>query len=327
MKKVLVAHPDSDVRLEFSKKLDKFDSIEIVDKVRNPRNFFEEVRRSEPDVVILGSKFDTISGLDLLDRLMKTEPVPVLAITTEDELEQEEAVRALSYGAIDLVDPEESAEEIKGLIEIAAEAETTPYWEELETDIPEPSEDSEKVVVIGSSTGGPSALQFILKNLPEDLPAPVVISQHMSARYTRIFTQRVNKLCGLDLKEARDGERIEENKVYLAPGNKDMTVWRENGDLVLKLEEPVHEPTPSIDELFKSAAAAAGPNVIGVVLTGMGKDGVVGSRFIKAEGGTLIVQNRETSQIYGIGKHVVAQGDANKVLPLEDIPAEITRCL
>ncbi|MFB6208013.1 MAG: chemotaxis protein CheB [Candidatus Nanohaloarchaea archaeon] len=327
MKKVLVAHPNSSVRREFSKKISLLDGIEVVSKVRNPKNFFEQVKNSEPDVVILGARFEDISGLDLLDRLMKTEAVPVLAIAGEEELEQEEAVRALSYGAIDLVELEDSPEEIKALVEIAAEAETTPYWEEIETEIPVAAEDSNRVVAIGSSTGGPSALEFILKHLPGDLPAPVLIAQHMSPRYTKIFTERVNKLCELELKEAEDGEIIEENKVYMAPGNKDMTVWEENGELVISLEEPVHEPTPSIDELFKSISVAAGPRVVGVVLTGMGKDGVVGSRFIKAEGGTLIVQDRETSEIYGIGKHVVAQGDANEVLPLEKIPEQITRCM
>lgn len=326
MKNVIVAHSDSKVRMKLSRKIKEIKGVKTVEKVRKASNFFEIVEETEPDVILIGMQFEALSGLDLIDKLMKTTPRPVLAISSDNKVEKEEAVRSLSYGAIDIVDPKYDTEEIRPLLELASQAEEKELIYK-ETDLKDEISESEKVVVIGSSTGGPGTLEFILKNLPDELPIPILVAQHMSAKYTEIFTKRLNDLCEFEIKEAEDKEEIENGTVYFAPGNKDMTVKKEENTVQLRLEKGKHTDTPSINELFKSASRIFGTRTIGVILTGMGKDGVIGSKFVKSEGGQIIVQDRDTSKIYGIGKHVVNQGDADKVIPMDEIPSSIIRCL
>lgn len=324
MKKIMIAHQDSEVRDEVARKIRGLEGFNVVQKVRKASDFFEKVNKSDPDIVVLGMAFESLSGLDLLEKLNRTDPRPVLALASSD-LEKQEAVRALSYGAIDVLNPEYKQEEIRSLLEISQKA--RPEERPVESGSVESCSGEEKAVVIGSSTGGPGTLEFILKNLPDNLKAPILVAQHMSASYTALFSERMDGLCDFHVKEAEDGENIKQGIVYFAPGDSDMEVVDSGERELIKLSEPSETTSPSIDVLFESAAETYGDQVLGLVLTGMGKDGAIGSRFIKSEGGKVFVQNRESSKIYGMPKHVVNQGDADKVLPLKQIPEMLARCL
>lgn len=322
MIEVTVAHENSDVRSTLSRNLESLENVEVIKKIRKASNFFEKLAKNPPDVLILGMKFGDLSGLDMLDKLMRTDPVPVLAVSAGNEIEKEEAVKSLSYGAVDILSPDQSEEELDALLHMADRADKDDVSPEME-DIQEPEEISDRVVIIGSSTGGPGALEYILTNLPE-LSVPVLVAQHMSANYTSMFSERLDAICDFRVKEAEDGEKIEKGVVYFAPGNKDMKVLE--GEK-LAVEDPSHRTTPSINELFRSSSEVFGQRAIGIILTGMGKDGVVGSRFVKSEGGRILVQDRDSSKIYGIGKHVINQGDADRVLALKEIPQTLIGCL
>ncbi|MFB6175358.1 MAG: chemotaxis protein CheB [Candidatus Nanohalobium sp.] len=325
MTRILIAHQESGTRDTVSRKIRGLEGFQIVEKVRKAEDFFEKVNKADPDVVVLGMKFEKLSGLDLLEKLKRTDPRPVLALASDD-VEREEAVRALSYGAVDVLEPDYRPDEVRSLLEVSLKADEIVSGREVVSGSAECSGD-EAAVFIGSSTGGPGTLEFILKNFPDRLDAPLFVAQHMSASYTALFSERMDKLSEFEVKEAEDGEEVREGMVYFAPGDCDMRVVEEDDEKMIKLSEPSDTTSPSIDVLFRSAAEVYGDKALGVVLTGMGKDGAIGSRFIRSEGGKVFVQNRATSKIYGMPKHVVNQGDADRILPLEKIPEEMARCL
>lgn len=323
MTRILIAHSDPEVRKKLSIKVSRLESAEV-SKVRSASRFFEEVEKEDPDVVMLGVGFEKVSGLDLLDKQMKTDPVPTFMISEKEGWKKEEAVKAFSYGAIDFVSPENSLEELEALIKTAEEAEARDL-KKIGPGSQAVPESSEKIVVIGSSTGGPQAVEYILKSLPSNFPAPIVICQHMSREFTESFAQRLDELSSLRVKEAEDGDRVKEGSVYLSPGDRDTVIVEENSGPEIRLSQPGNGETPSIDKLFTSAAENFGSNTLGVVLTGMGDDGVVGARYIKAAEGSLMIQDKESSTVYGIASHIKAQGDADAELSLEEIPEELNR--
>lgn len=325
MTRILIAHQESGTRDTVSRKIRGLEGFQVVEKVRKAEDFFEKVNKADPDVVVLGMTFEKLSGLDILERLNRTDPRPVLALAS-DGVEREEAVRALSYGAVDVLEPGYRADEVRSLLEVSLKAGETLSGREAVSGSTECSGD-EAAVFIGSSTGGPGALEFILKNLPDRLGAPIFVAQHMSSSYTSLFSERMDKLSEFEVNEAEDGEEVRDGVVYFAPGDHDMKVVEDDGERLIRLSEPSETTSPSIDVLFRSAAEVYGDKVLGLVLTGMGKDGAIGSRFIRSEGGKVFVQNRSTSKIYGMPKHVVNQGDADRVLPLEEIPEAMARCL
>ncbi len=182
------------------------------------------------------------------------------------------------------------------------------------------------LVVIGASTGGPLALIEILPRLPKDLPAPILIVQHMPAGFTERLARGLSSRCDFEVHEARAGMLAEPGKAYVAPGNVYMTVIRGDRGLQLHLHQgpPVNSCRPSVDVMFRSAARATGRNTLALVLTGMGQDGVAGARAVRAAGGQVVVQDEATSVVWGMPGQVAAAGQADKVLPLGRIAAEVT---
>lgn len=320
---VMIAHRSHEVRSRLASKISRIGGINVSSRVRNPSEFFEKVEKTEPDVIMLGIRYDGVSGLDLIDRLMATEPTPVLVI---EEEENQETVKSFSYGAIDFVSAEEPVEDIKGLVELASNV-TQFSWSSIDEEVPEPPFDTGKAIVVGASTGGPGSVETIISNLPEDLPAPVFIAQHMSEGYIRKFAERLDNLGCLDVKEAENEEEAEKGTVYIGPAKKDFFVEEEGQEVSIRTEDSGDGETPSIDRLFTSVYEVYGGDAITVVLSGMGNDGVVGARYLSSAGSTLIVQDEKTSAVYGIGNHVVDQGDADKILPIDQIPGAIVRCL
>lgn len=316
-----IVHPDPDRRTELAAVLSADADIEVATVSGRPENLFERIVTVDPDILLLGVSFDAISGLDLLYLLMQRNPLPVLMLAGEDEEEREEAMKALSYGAVDILTPDNTPEEIYSLVKTAGDARVA---ERVRAEQPaiEAPQVSEKIVVIGASTGGPAAVEAILGDLPADLPSPVVVVQHMPSGYTPLFVEHLDEATDLAVVEVTGRERVEAGTVYVAPGDADLVLERDAAD-VWAMPAEREGNAPSIDRTFQSVSEIYGPNTLGVVLSGMGRDGVIGARFVKSRGGRVLVQDRDTSLIFGIGEHVVRQGDADDVLPLDRIAAQI----
>jgi two-component system chemotaxis response regulator CheB len=181
-------------------------------------------------------------------------------------------------------------------------------------------------VAIGTSTGGPNALNEVIPQFPADFPVPILIVQHMPALFTRFLAERLNKLARLSVAEGQEGRKVEAGQVWIAPGNYHMTVARQGQDLVLGMnqESPENSCRPAVDVLFRSAAEACGANTLAVVLTGMGADGTAGARLIRQAGGEVFAQDEATSVVWGMPGSVVAARQADRICPLRSIAGEVT---
>lgn len=319
---IVIAHQKREVRQELFKTINSNMDVENIDLTSDPVKVFEESNKKKTDIILLGSHFDQISGLDILYQIMTHNPKPVLMITEGTERDNEETVRAFSYGAIDFISTDLGEKEVIKMIEMASTKKFQNMIEGMENKVKLP-DFSDKIIMIGSSTGGPTEVQKIVTNLDKDFPAPVIVVQHMSEEVTSLFAERMNKLSDLEIRQAKDEEKLEKGNIWIAPGNKDVEVNRHDEDFYLEVKEPIEDPTPNIDRAFISAAEAYGANTIGVILSGMGKDGAIGARFIKSKKGTVLIQNQKTSDVYGMGKHVEVQGDADEILPTKKIPENI----
>lgn len=292
------------------------------------------VHELDPDVVTLDLEMPDLGGLDTLGYIMSEVPRPVVILSAQGGAGAEEAMRALEYGAVDFVpkpsgvDPHEPSgwrERLRRALEAAVLAQLS----NLPLRLPERiarryeaararmgRERATVAVAIAASTGGPRALADLVAGLPATLPAAVLIVQHMPPGFTRSFAERLAGLGPLDVREAASDEAIGPGRVYLAPGGYHMVVRRGKSGPVLELNEdaPVWGVRPAADPLFASVASHFGPRSVGVVLTGMGRDGAEGLRAIKAVGGQTVVQDAETAVIYGMPR--AAAPFADEILPL-----------
>lgn len=327
MVRALIAHADSTVRDQLRAVLSRADGITVVRAIEDEERIFSAIETLNPDVILLGSRFQRISGLDILDQIMHRAPVPVIMVAEDEEEAEEEGVKAFSYGAVDILTTDNTPEEITRCVRNAG----TSTVQKIEEPAPPPQapDRSEKVVVIGASTGGPPGIEYLLKQLPADFPAPLLIAQHMAEPFTDIFARRMDTLSAIEVREAGERERLHGGVAWIAPGDRDMVVERSDDRVWVKAVDADDAAgiTPSIDATFRSAAEVYGGNVIGVVLSGMGADGAIGARFIKSAGGTVMVESEGTSLIFGIGKRIVEQGDADHVLPIDDIPGKLMELL
>jgi two-component system chemotaxis response regulator CheB len=189
---------------------------------------------------------------------------------------------------------------------------------------PEPRID---VIAIGTSTGGPGALSELIPHLPADLPVPIVIVQHMPPLFTRLLAERLNTLAPLEVREGREGQKLQRGQVWIAPGDHHMTVTRKGTDFLLSLNRNPQENScrPAVDVLFRSVAQTYGANVLAVVLTGMGSDGTQGAGIIREAGGEVLVQDEDSSVVWGMPGSVVAASLADHIFPLSGIAPEVLR--
>jgi len=280
-----------------------------------------------------------MDGLDFLERLMRLRPMPVLMVSTLTERGSDITFRALELGAVDFVSKpkldiargmEEYAIEITDKIRATAHARVR---KTAEPAVPEkysadailPSvagrfSSTEKLIIIGASTGGTEAIKEILTKLPADAPG-VLVAQHMPEHFTKSFADRLNTLCKISVKEAVDNERILPGHAYIAPGHSHLLLKRSGANYMTKLDqgELVNRHRPSVDVLFRSAANVAGANALGVILTGMGKDGVQGMLEMKQAGSYTIAQDEASCVVFGMPKEAIAVGGVCEVLPLQNI--------
>ncbi|UCX04557.1 MULTISPECIES: protein-glutamate methylesterase/protein-glutamine glutaminase [Shewanella] len=291
-----------------------------------------------PDVITLDVEMPKVDGLTFLDRLMKARPTPVLMVSSLTEQGAEVTLKALEIGAVDFfpkpkLDIANSMEayrsEIVAKIRSVAKAKVQPKVIKKNTvNTAFKFKTSEKIIAIGASTGGTVALKSLLAEMPIDSPA-IVITQHMPPGFTKTFAEHLDNISAIHVKEAQDGERLIPGCAYLAPGDKHLLVVRSGADYRIKLSdgERVSGHRPSVDVMFQSLAQTAGSNVLGVILTGMGKDGAAGMLELLNSDGITIAQDEASSVIFGMPKAAIDLGAAQMILSLQDIPSQIVQII
>jgi two-component system chemotaxis response regulator CheB len=314
--------------------------ISVVGVAKNGLEAIARTKELKPDVITMDVEMPKMDGIAAVRQIMKEQPTPVIMVSAVTKEGAWQTMMALSAGAVDFV-PKPSGsisldiERVKGnLIEkIRAVCAVSRNKLRCSVEMPDLHKGparagvrAKKIVVIGSSTGGPGALEQVLPKLPENLKAGILIVQHMPPGFTRSLAERLNKISPVEIKEAQDGDAILEGRALLAPGDYHMIVRKGAGPghiVALSQEPQVHRVRPAVDVTMKSAVRAFGAGIVGVVLTGMGSDGAFGLKDIKDQGGRTIACDEKTSVIFGMPKAAIELGCVDRVEPLDRIAAAI----
>ena len=298
----------------------------------------EMIRALNPDVLTLDVEMPRMDGLDFLEKLMRLHPMPVVMVSTLTERGAEVTLHALELGAVDFVSKpkfgvaaslRDYTEEITGKIRVAARA-TVRRTAQRREGAPAPARaalrlaGTEKLILVGASTGGTEAIREFLSTLPPDTPG-ILITQHMPAGFTRSFAARLNDQCRLKVVEAQGGERVLPGHVFIAPGDYHLLLTRNGANYVTRISDapPVNRHRPSVEVLFKSGAECAGRNALGVMLTGMGKDGAVAMRELRDAGAYNFAQDEASCVVFGMPREAIAAGAVHEVVPLRDMAARV----
>jgi len=304
--------------------------LEVVATAPDPLVARELIKQHNPDVLTLDVEMPRMDGLDFLEKLMRLRPMPVVMVSSLTQRGSEVTLRALELGAIDFVGKPalgirdgmlEYAEQIADKIRAAARARlrpATPAAAPAVAPLRRPFSSTEKLIIVGASTGGTEAIRTLLLPMPPDAPA-ILITQHMPAGFTRSFAQRLDQTCRITVAEGTHGERVLPGHAYIAPGDRHMRLGRSGANYIIELDDgpPVNRHRPSVDVLFDSAAAVAGRNAIGVILTGMGKDGAAGMRHMYDAGARTLAQDEASCVVFGMPREAIAAGGVNEIVPLD----------
>jgi two-component system chemotaxis response regulator CheB len=324
-----------------TKKLQTDPDIEVIGSARDGKEAIEKIRTLKPDVITLDVVMPVMDGLAVLEQVMTWQPTPVVMLSALTSEGAETTIKALELGAVDfflkpsLLRPtgnDEIGETLIEKVKRAAASKLKPYSPVTKPKITVQGKDtavrssafsSQKfpVIVIGSSTGGPRALMQVIPNLPKDFPAAILMVQHMPPLFTKSLAERLAQASQIKVLEAVNGSQIEPGQALLAPGSYHMVPVRGNR-VTLNQEPQLHGVRPAIDVTMK-AAVEVYRDLMGVVLTGMGSDGAIGASQIKAAGGKVIVEDESTCAVYGMPQVIVKAGNADKVLPIHEIAAEL----
>ncbi|GAA0368968.1 chemotaxis protein CheB [Alkalibacterium iburiense] len=334
--KVVIVDDSALMRKIVTRILEDSSDIVVVDTARNGVEALKVVEKSQPDLVILDVEMPMMNGIETLKILKENSSIPVIMFSAKSN--HSITIQALELGAEDFIEKPLNIKEnwdvfkkdLEKRIKIHFLNEKKPFVSTEPTNfLPKElvqKKESLKAIVIGASTGGPRALVSLVKALPENLTIPVFIVQHMPEGFTASFAQRLNDLAKVEVREASHNEPIQSGTVYLAPGGKHMTIMEKR--LLLNDNEKLHGVKPAIDYLFDSASIQYQDGLLGIVLTGMGRDGAAGSGIIREAGGYIITQDKATSVVYGMPKVVVERGysnQSNSLSEIADIIKEMTR--
>lgn len=341
--KVLIVDDSALIRSLLSEIVTHEADLELVGAAADPLIAREMIKAKDPDVLTLDIEMPRMDGLDFLDRLMRLRPTPVVMVSTLTQKGSEETLRALELGAIDFVpkpvhdqiaNMQAYAEQICDKIRAAYQAGQAPRFRKRSAEAPKTVQlnslhqaalSNHYVICIGSSTGGTEALAQVLKPLPEDCP-PILVTQHMPAGFTKSFAQRLDTLGRLSVKEAEHNERIKPGHVYIAPGGDyHLSVARSAMGYVTTLsqEPPVNRHRPSVEVLFHSAARVLGNKAIGIMLTGMGKDGASAMRAMREAGAYNFAQDEASSVVFGMPREAIAAGAVHEVVTLSEVAPKL----
>lgn len=336
MIRVLLVDDSAVVCKIFAEQLSREPDMRVVGSARDPYEARDMVVALKPDVLTLDMEMPRMDGLTFLGKLMHYYPMPVLVISSLTFQGSELGVRAMELGAVDVIDKtgfnlsgKGGVLTLAGRVRQAAMAKVRPM--RLEATPGKPAalnlanhKMNRQLVAIGASTGGTEAMAYLLPQLPQDMPATVIV-QHMPPYFTKAFAGRLNNHCSLEVRELQGEALLKPGLVLIAPGNYHMVVKRCGGDYwaVQKEGPPVFYQRPSVDVLFRSVAKEVGANAVGVLLTGMGSDGATGLLEMKSHGARTLAQDKESSVVYGMPGKAVELGAVGHQVSLEDMPAAI----
>lgn len=326
----------------------------VIDTARNGKDAVDKVRHLKPDVVTMDVEMPIMDGITALEVIMRESPTPVVMVSSLTRDGADATIKALELGAVDFVakgaGPFTSTAgiqseiltkcrmavqaNVKQLIKrqplpLSTQAPVTNVLQMPKPNLRTVVSTGEQIVAIGTSTGGPRALQEIITKLPGDLPCGVVIVQHMPPGFTKSLAERLNSLSSLTVKEAEHNDVIRPGLVLIAPGDYHMTIEREAGKRVVKLNQnqPIGGHRPAVNPMFESVAREYGSRTVGVILTGMGQDGATGMQSIKKQQGYTIAEDQSTAVVFGMPKVAIEVGAIDKVAPLPAIAAEIVKAV
>jgi len=348
--RVLVVDDSAVVRQNLEEIINEDPLLEVMGTASDPYIAARKIKKEVPDVITLDVEMPRMDGVTFLKKIMGQHPMPVVIISSLTEKGTRTGIKALEYGAVDIITKprldsrqfiHESSIRICDAIKAAAVSKlkrrTVPspmnhVEPRLSADAVIPHrasksmiETTEVVVAVGASTGGTEAIAQLLKELPLDSPGIIVV-QHMPEQFTRSFAERLNESCRVTVKEAANGDSLIRGHVLIAPGNYHTLIKRSGARYYVEVREGpmVNRHRPSVDVLFRSVARYAGRNALGIILTGMGKDGAQGILEMKQAGASTIAQDEKTSVVFGMPKEAVDLGGIDRVLPLSGIAPHIT---
>lgn len=351
--RVLVIDDSAFNRRTISKILEGLPEVEVIGYAVDGEEGIRRIIDLKPDLVTLDIEMPRMDGFTLLRIIMNNRPTPVIVVSSRGG--DESVFKALELGAVDFIlkptagasdelikiseDLHEKVRSVFNLNMSLVRKRGTLLRKETEPDGAAKSKpifvprrrgaETISVVAIGASTGGPPALQSIFSALPGNIPFALVVSQHMPPGFTRTFAERLDRTSAIQVAEARDGDLLRPGCALVAPGGRNMVFKRTDGEVVVQIVEPgpAENYLPSVDRMFQSGAEAFGPKLMGVVLTGMGNDGSIGTCAIKKAGGQVISESEDSAVIFGMPRAAIATGMVDAVVPLEKMTEEIlARC-
>jgi len=349
--KVLIVDDSAVVRQTMKEILSSDSQIEVIGTANDPYIAAEKLKREVPDVITLDIEMPRMDGITFLHKIMSQHPIPVVICSSLTEEGSEIFLKAIEYGAVEIIQKpkigakkflEESRILICDAVKAASRAKLNRLSENRLKITPKLSADAviakpksgfntpikttEKVVVVGASTGGTEALRVFLEALPPDAPG-IVIVQHMPENFTSAFAKRLNGICQVTVKEAANNDSVIRGRALIAPGNKHILLKRSGARYYVEVKDGplVSRHRPSVDVLFRSAARYAGPNAVGIIMTGMGDDGAKGMLEMKERGAFNIAQDEVTSIVFGMPNEAIKRGGVDKILPLQEIAEEVIK--
>ena len=349
--RVLVVDDSALVRQALSQVLDSDPQIEVIDVASDPFAAVEKMQQQLPDVITLDVEMPRMDGVTFLRKIMTQHPLPVIICSTLTEKGSELALKALEYGAVDIITKpkmgtkqffQESAIRLCDAVKAAARADLRRVKAKPQKDVkvePKLSADAvipqtrpsramikttEKVIAVGASTGGTEAIRELLMAMPMDSPG-IVIVQHMPEHFTSAFASRLNSICQISVKEAADNDTVIRGQALIAPGNRHLLLKRSGARYYVEIKDGplVSRHRPSVDVLFRSTARYAGKNAVGVIMTGMGDDGAKGMKEMFDAGAVTFAQDEASCVVFGMPQEAIKQDAVHKVLALNRIAAEV----
>lgn len=331
---VLIVDSSAVVRKVIKKNLSRERGIKVVGAASDPHAARDKIVRLKPDVVILDMEMPRMHGLTLLRQIMKYNPLPVVITSSLSSESGKAAMEALALGALDVISRPSSsstgdmlrplADKVRAAGRVSLRERQQLNRKTVAVKAVSPTRALKttfnKIIVVGASTGGTEAIKTILTSMPDDSPG-IVIVQHMPPKFTAFFAERLDELCGITVKEAQNGEIVENGKALIAPGDYHMLLKKNGARYFVEVKKGplIHYQRPAVDVLFKSAADYAGANALGIILTGMGADGADGLWKMRQAGARTIAQDEESCTIYGMPREAIKRGGVEKVASLETI--------
>ncbi len=342
--KVLIVDDSAIVRKIFSQELSRHEDIEVVGTAPDPYVARDKVVKLQPDVITLDIEMPRMDGLTFLRKLMKYHPVPTIIVSSLTPKNSEMALEAMEYGAVEVLAKPGGAYSVGDMgihlvekIRAAANARLTPVSPSQSNSAGRAKEaalskslkrTTHKVIAMGASTGGTEALKSVLTRMPSNSPGIVVV-QHMPPKFTTAFANRLNGLCQVEVREAQDGDSVLPGLVLIAPGNYHMVIKRSGARYYVEIKNGplVCHQRPAADVLFHSVSRYVGANAVGVIMTGMGRDGAKGMLEMRQAGAHTIAQNEASCVVFGMPKEAIRMGGVEHVVHLDDIPGTILEIL